>query len=155
MSVFVAGFYSFGSTGGNCAALPVATFPMTPNPVALHLEEPLSIDEARHAARAMALQRLVEEAAQAESEYRKAFSEAFINATGTAGEREAKAKAASAAECYRRDVAAGMVKVGTERLRGLEGERAMLRALIEWSSRLRLDEKEVIGGQVYGRRPQA
>lgn len=137
---------------------------MMTNPVALHLEQPLEIDEARTAARAMAaqrreaentLQRLVEEAAQAESDYRKAFSEAFIAAEGTAAAREAEAKAKSAGECYRRDVTAGMVKVGLERLRGLEGERAMLRALIEWSSRLRLDEREVIGGEVYGRRPVA
>lgn len=134
------------------------------NPTALHLEQPLEIDEARAAARAMALQRreaeetlerLVGEAAQAESEYRKAFSEAFIAATGTAGEREAKAKAASATHCYRRDVGTGMVKVQTERLRGLEGERSMLKSLVDWSSRLRMDEREVIGGEVYGRRPVA
>lgn len=137
---------------------------MTPNPVALHLEEPLSIDEARHAARAMAsqrreaestLQQFVEDAAHAESDYRKKYSESFIAATGTAAEREAKAKAASAAECYRRDVAAGMVKVQTERLRGLEGERSMLKSILDWSARLRLDEREFIGGQVYGRRPEA
>lgn len=133
-----------------------------PNPVALHLEQPLEISEARTAARAMAaqrreaentLQRMVEEAAQAESEYRKAFSEVFIAAEGTAAAREAQAKAESADECYRRDVAAGMVKVQTERLRGLEGERSLLKSLVDWSSRLRMDEREVIAGETYGRRP--
>jgi hypothetical protein len=137
---------------------------MTGNPVALYLERPLEIDEARLAARRMAEQRReaentlqvqVERAADMERAYRKAFSAAFVAAEGTAAAREAEAKSCSADECYARDVAAGMVKVGTERLRGLEGERAMLRALIEWSSRLRLDEREVVGGETFGRRAAA
>jgi len=131
------------------------------NPVALHLERPLEIDEARTAARVMAsqrreaentLQQLVTLAADAERDYRKAFSAAFIAAEGTAAAREAEAKAASANECHARDVSAGMVKVQTERLRGLEGERSMLKSLVDWSSRLRLDEREVIGGETFGRR---
>lgn len=131
------------------------------NPVALHLERPLEIDEARTAARRMAeqrreaenaLQTQVEKAAETERAYRKAFSEAFVNAEGTAAAREAEAKAASADECYQRDLAAGMVKVQTERLRGLEGERSMLKSLVDWSSRLRLDEQETIAGTTYGRR---
>ena len=134
------------------------------NPVALHLERPLEIDEARTAARRMAdqrrsaeeaLQQQVQAAALAESDYRKAFSTAFVHAEGTAAAREAEAKAASAAECYQRDLSAGMVKVCTERLRGLEGERSMLKSLIDWSSRLRLDEREVVGGETYGRRATA
>ena len=134
------------------------------NPVALHLERPLEIDEARTAARRMAeqrreaenaLQAQVERAAETERAYRKAFSTAFIAAEGTAAAREAEAKSASADECYARDLAAGMVKVQTERLRGLEGERSMLRGLVEWSMRLRIDEREVVGGEIYGRRPEA
>lgn len=137
---------------------------MTANPVALHLERPLEIDEARTAARRMAeqrreaentLQAQVERAAETEREYRKAFSTAFVNAEGTAAAREAEAKAASADECYARDLAAGMVKVQTERLRGLEGERSMLKSLTDWSSRLRLDEQETVGGQTFGRRAAA
>lgn len=134
------------------------------NPTALHLERPLEIDEARLAARRMAeqrreaenaLQAQVERAAETERAYRKAFSTAFVHAEGTAAAREAEAKSASADECYARDLAAGMVKVQTERLRGLEGERSMLKSLVDWSSRLRLDEREVIGGEVYGRRAVA
>ena len=134
------------------------------NPVALHLERPLEIDEARTAARAMASQRreaeqtlqaCVERAAETERAYRQAFSVAFVKAEGTAAAREAEAKAASADECYQRDLAAGMVKVQQERLRGLEGERSMLKSLVDWSSRLRLDEREVVGGHTYGRRPEA
>jgi hypothetical protein len=131
------------------------------NHAALHLARPLEIDEARLASRRMAeqrraaedeLQRLTEAAAEAERKYRKAFSEAFVAAEGTAAAREAEAKAASADECYARDLSAVMVKVQTERLRGLEGERSMLKSMVDWSSRLRLDEREVVGGEVYGRR---
>lgn len=134
------------------------------NPTALHLERPLEIDEARAAARRMAEQRRaaedalqdqVKKAAEAEQAYRIAFSRAFVAAEGTAAAREAEAKAKSAEECYERDLSAGMVKVQTERLRGLEGERSMLKSLVDWSSRLRLDEREVIGGETYGRRPAA
>lgn len=128
---------------------------------ALHLERPLEIDEARLASRRMAeqrraaedeLQRCVEQAAETERLYRLAFSRAFIDAEGTAAAREAEAKAISANECYARDLAAGMVRVQTERLRGLEGERSQLKSLTDWSARLRLDEREVIGGVTYGRR---
>jgi hypothetical protein len=131
------------------------------NPVALHLERPLEIDEARLASRRMAeqrraaedeLQRLTTLAAEAEREYRKAFSRAFVAAEGTAAAREAEAKAASADECYARDLSAGMVRVQTERLRGLEGERSMLKSMVDWSARLRVDEREVVAGEVYGRR---
>jgi hypothetical protein len=129
---------------------------------ALHLERPLEISEARLASRRMAEQRraaedalqgLVQDAAETERQYRLAFSRAFIAAEGTAAAREAQAKAESADECYARDLAAGMVKVQTERLRGLEGERSQLKSLTDWSSRLRIDEREIIGGQVYGKRP--
>jgi len=134
------------------------------NPAALNLEEPLEISEAREASRAMArqrraaedtLQQMVEHAAEAERVYRKAFSAAFIRAEGTAAAREAKAKADSADECYARDLATGMVRVQMERLRGLEGERSQLKSIVDWSSRLRLDEQENIGGVTYGKRPAA
>lgn len=115
------------------------------NPAALTLEHPLDLDDARRAARRLAELRRdaenahedsVEKAAQAERDYRKAYSRAFVAAEGTAGEREAKAKADSADEAYVRDLAAGMAKVAQERLRGLEGERSMLKSLLEWSARL-------------------
>jgi hypothetical protein len=131
---------------------------------ALHLERPLEIDEARLASRRMAeqrraaeddLQRRVEAAAETERKYRLAFTKAFIAAEGTAAAREAQAKAESADECYARDLAAGMVRVQTERLRGLEGERSQLKSLTDWSSRLRIDEREVIGGVVYGKRAES
>jgi hypothetical protein len=115
------------------------------NPVPLHLKNPLALDEARAAARALAEQRraaeknledAVESAAQAEADYRRRLAQAFIQTEGTAAAREAEARSKTADDCYRRDLAAGMVKVCTERLRGLEGERAMLRALIDWSMKI-------------------
>jgi hypothetical protein len=115
------------------------------NPVPLHLENPLALDEARAAARALAEQRraaeknledAVETAAQMEADYRRRLAQAFVQTEGTAAAREAEARSKTADDCYRRDLAAGMVKVCTERLRGLEGERAMLRALIDWSMKI-------------------
>ena len=111
----------------------------------LTLAEPLSIDDGRQAAQAISRQRrsveesleqAVKDAADAEVEYRKAYANAFIDADGTAAEREAKAKKASAKECRERDIKAGMVKVMQERLRGLEGERSLLKSLIDWSAGL-------------------
>jgi hypothetical protein len=114
-----------------------------PNP--LIMEQPLDIDDARLAARRLAdqrraaeqdLERLTREASEKEAAYRKALAQAFVQTEGTAAEREAKAKAAVADKSYERDLAAGMVKVQTERLRGLEGERSMLKSLVEWSMRI-------------------
>lgn len=122
------------------------------NPAALHLAQPLDIDDARIAARRMAdlrrtsedeLEKLTKTAADREADYRKAFARAFIAAEGTAAEREAIAKSEVTKESIDRDVAAGMVKVQAERLRGLEGERSMLKSLIDWSARMRLDERQV------------
>lgn len=121
------------------------------NPSSLTLREPLDVDDAREAARLLARQRraaedwhreLTEQAAEAEAEYRRALAGEFAKVEGgTAAEREAKARAGVADRSYQRDLKAGMVKVAVERLRGLEGERAMLRALTEWSMRMRLDER--------------
>lgn len=121
------------------------------NPSALTLEQPLEIDDARRASRRLAEMRreaedeharLTTEAAEKERLYRKAYSQAFVQTSGTAAEKEAKAKELSADECYERDLAAGMVKVQVERLRGLEGERSQLKSLVEWSMRLQVDGRE-------------
>lgn len=123
------------------------------NPAALTMRQPLDLDDARHASRRLAElrreaedehERLTKEAAEKERLYRRAYSEAFVQAEGTAGEREAKAKAESADEAYDRDLAAGMVKVQAERLKGLEGERSQLKSLIEWSMRLSIDGREAL-----------
>ena len=111
----------------------------------LILTQPLDIDDAREAAREMSSQRRATEemlkgqniiAADAEANYRRAFAAAFVRAEGTAAERQAVAHSESADMARDRDIQERMFKVFEQRLRGLEGERAMLRALMEWSMKL-------------------
>ena len=117
---------------------------MNANPTPIHLAEPLAIDEARSASRALASQRrnaedtlqaAVEHAAASEQKYRKAYARAIVSVEGPAVVKEAQAKAQASGEAYDRDLAVGMVKVAGERLRGLEGERSQLRALMDMSAR--------------------
>lgn len=116
------------------------------NPTPIYLSEPLGIDEARAASRALASQRRLAEAnlesaiktaAETELTYRKAKAIEHTKAAGegTAAQRDAIVNAATAQERYERDLAAGQVKVWQERLKGLEGERSQLRGLIELSAR--------------------
>jgi len=109
------------------------------------LEQPLDVSDARIASRKLADQRraaekeheaLTIQAAEAEREYRKAYARAFIESDGIAEARKASAQASTADLSYMRDLKAGMVKVKAEQLRGLEGERSMLKSLIDWSARL-------------------
>lgn len=113
--------------------------------VPLHLEHPLDIDEARRASRRLAeLRRSAEQehrdqidkAAEAERDYRKGYARALVKAVGIGVEREAVAKAEVADLSYKRDLARDMVKACSERLAGLDGERSMLKSLIEWSARV-------------------
>jgi hypothetical protein len=124
----------------------------------LTLEQPLEIDDARRAARRLADQRRmaeqeleaqVKKAADAEAAYRKSLALAIVKADGTAATREAVARDKAGQAAKDRDIQVGMVKVLTERLRGLEGERAMLRALIDWSMRMSADEHERRASQVH------
>lgn len=118
---------------------------MSGNPSALHLGNPLEMHDAREAAHRLAIQRReaerwlqesVEKAAETEAHYRRCYAKVYMRLTGPVTEREAQTKALTADEGYERDLAAGMVKVATERLRGLEGERAILRQLTEWSAKM-------------------
>jgi hypothetical protein len=124
---------------------------MSGNPTPLTLAQPLDIDDAREASRRLSTQRreaertletLTRDAAEKEAEYRKALAIAFVTAVGTAAEREALARADVAEKSMARDISAGMVKVQAERLRGLEGERSMLKSLIDWSSRINEEPRE-------------
>lgn len=135
------------------------------NPRTLTVEEPLDMDDARRASHRLAEMRreaerahekAVEAAADAERGYRRELARAHIQAEGkTAAEREATARAACADAAYLRDLSAGMVRVAQERLRGLEGERSMLKSLIDLSGRI-LDRTEpAVQGQTYGSRRAA
>lgn len=107
-------------------------------------EPHLDLDEARIAARKIAtarrevetlLQDQIELAADAEAEYRKKYATTFLGADGSMQLREQRAKLATADLAQNRDIKQGMVKVFQERLKGLEGERAMLRLFADWSQK--------------------
>ena len=133
---------------------------MNANPELLTLKDPLSMGDAREASRQLALTRRATEtelerqtvvAADKEFVYRRRLAEEIIKAEGPVPVREATAKAEASREARDRDIAQGMVRVLQERLRGLEGERAMLRALVDWSMR-ELDRQQPTGETFGGKR---
>jgi hypothetical protein len=79
----------------------------------------------------------IEKASEEEAAYSRAFAKAIVNAEGSnAPAREAHARAATADERARRDVSRDMVAVWKERVRSLEGERAVINGLGDWAKRL-------------------
>lgn len=120
---------------------------MTANPQALHLQDALQIDEARHACQAIAGQRraardqlsaALERLANREREYRKARAVAYVEhaSAPSAGMRDAMVDEATADARYERDVAKGMVEAAEQLLSQIDAERASLHRLIDWSARL-------------------
>lgn len=119
--------------------------------------QPLEIDEGRTAARRMATVRrdtetayeeALKSAAERERDYRLRLSRAFAELAdfqGTAAAREAKADELSAEARYDRDLAQAIVKAHKERLDGLEGERSLLKSLLEFS--MRIYERESAPGK--------
>lgn len=117
-----------------------------PNPKLYSLTEPLDMDDAREATKALGRQRqdarehferAIEKAADAERDYRKTLAFCFVKAEGdTAAQREANARAAAADASYKRDLKAGLVKAAQERLNEIDAVRASLHRLIEWSQRI-------------------
>lgn len=125
------------------------------NPAALNLPDPLDIDDARVAARRLAEKRreaevhyrkAIEDAADAKREYHKEYAKAIIKAEGTAAVKEALAKAEAADARYFSDLADGYVKAQQEVLKTLEGERSMLKSLIDMSAKMRIDENDQARG---------
>lgn len=122
------------------------------NPAALTLEEPLDIDDARQAARAMGTARRearkdyekrIKEAADKKREYRKAKALAYVTADGPdAHARKADVEKRAADAEFAMELAEGMVKVAAEKLEEIDGERASLHRLMEWSMRLGIDGRE-------------
>src|SRR3990167_10610822 len=109
--------------------------------------EPLTLNQLRDNARKLAetrraaessLQDAVADAAAKEATYRRNFSERYITLRNdhSQGDAEIQAKGDCAEWSQDRDVSAGMVKVWQERLRGLEGDRSLLRLLGDWSQRI-------------------
>jgi hypothetical protein len=120
---------------------------MTANPVPLILNDPLQIDEARKACQVIAqqrhgareaLERAVTVLAEKERLYRRARAVAYVENTGapSAGMRDALVDDATADARYARDVARGVVDAQVERLKEIDGQRASLHRLVDWSMRL-------------------
>jgi len=130
------------------------------NPAALHVDRPyrlkewFDLDDAREAAKAAALRRRglddqyeeqVRTAAEAEATYRRAVAKKVTQhrADGKgAGESELLAKGDLWELSLDRDIQAGMLRAVQHRIDAAEGERANLRQLMDWSSRLRVDGRE-------------
>jgi hypothetical protein len=119
------------------------------NPTPLSLGEPLDLDDGRRAASLLArqcrsavdaLDQAVVRHAEAEHSYRKAYASKLIELRGQAVPvglclELAKGDEVVAKLKFDRDLAKGMIDVCRERLRQLDGERASLRQLLEWSQR--------------------
>lgn len=113
----------------------------------LQLGDPLDVSDARQASRLLAENRRTAErtyeeavacAAEAENIYRKEFAKAFASAEGAATKREVEA--ADNTADFKRDweIKKGLVKSCLLRLDGIEGERSLLKSLIDWSLRMEM-----------------
>lgn len=111
------------------------------------LGDPLEIDDARKAAHITArmrrraeeeLARRVQTRAEAEGDYREKLAKEIVIQKAEHGATAAKELAHQDAEVKKAliafKVAEGMVVAAQERLKGLEGERSMLKSLIDWSA---------------------
>jgi hypothetical protein len=78
----------------------------------------------------------IEQAAREDANYRLAWAKAIVSAEGTAQAREAYAEEHTNDLRVVRDIANGLVKVHKEKLDGLEGERSLLKSLVDWSARM-------------------
>lgn len=117
------------------------------------LREPLEFDEARAAARDVAkarrdvvkqLEEAVGEFAAAEADYHKAKATAMVMLTAGGGvgvtEAQERVKGEVRDELLAREDAKNKVMILQEKLESIDGERASLHRLIEWSQRLGMNE---------------
>lgn len=81
-------------------------------------------------------ERLIQQAAQADIDHARAYARAIVEADGPVTVKEALAKSETVELRAKRDVLNDMKKVLQERCRMLEGERANLNGLVDWSKRL-------------------
>lgn len=122
---------------------------MNANPTPLSLGDPLDLDDGRKAASMLArqcrasvdnLDQAVQRHAESEHSYRKAFAKKIVElradgVPATICLELAKGDQQVAQLKYDRDLAKGIIDVTRERLRQLDGERASLRQLLEWSQK--------------------
>lgn len=120
---------------------------MSANPVALRLDDALQVDEARSACHIIAqrrrgareaLERAETTLADRERDYRRARAVAYVENTSapSAGMRDALVDDQTADARYARDVSRGLVNASEELLKEIDGERASLHRLIDWSAKL-------------------
>lgn len=129
------------------------------------LNDPLEMDDARRASRRVAEIRrdaerahreAVEAKADAERDYREAYAKEIVRlkadgeASTTAAERaRGEDNVKDKLRAFR--LAEGMVDAAKERLRGVEGERSLLKSLIDASARMMYGpEARPPDGRVYG-----
>lgn len=129
-------------------------------------QDPLDMDDARLASREISrlrrraegdYRKAIEERASKEAEYRSALAKAIVrlkvdNASSAAAELARGDDTVKKALIDFR-VAEGMVKAQEQRVLGVEGERSMLKSLIDYSARVAwlLQERETPDGQIHGR----
>lgn len=122
---------------------------MSRNPIPLALGTPLDLDDGRQAARVIAVE--IRDAvtnlgachksfADAELEYRRELALVIAEIYSSLGKVSlvddlARGNPKVAQLRHFRDLQAGQVAVAKERLKQLDGERASLRQLIEWSQK--------------------
>jgi hypothetical protein len=129
------------------------------------LNDPLEMDDARRASRRVAEirrdaenehRRAVQAKADAEREYRQALAIEIVRLknggeSSTAATERARGEDAVKDKLREFRVAEGMVDAAKERLRGIEGERSLLKSLIDASARMMVGpEARPPDGHVYG-----
>lgn len=107
------------------------------------IQPPLTYDDARTAARTLAKRRheagdnlveAIKDAAEKKRLHRIARALAYVKTTdGTADLRKTRVEELASQAEYDRELAEGMVRACSERLAEVDGERASLHKLIEWS----------------------
>ena len=113
-------------------------------------DDPLDMDDARRAAHRMAQIRrereadyrtAIEDRAAKEAEYRKNLSLAIVRLRGEGVASSAAPEAARGDDTVKQSlidfrIAEGMVDAHKQRLQGVEGERSMLKSLIDYSAKV-------------------
>jgi hypothetical protein len=108
------------------------------------MDEPLDYESGRVALKTINSRRMdalrdlenaTQELTEAERAYRKERARVIGDLDGTALEKQVKLDGDTADFRHRRDGAEWAVKIIQERLRELDGQRASLHRLVEWSSR--------------------
>jgi hypothetical protein len=98
------------------------------------------------------LERATETLVDAEREYREDRSRRIVEATGTSIEKKEFVDGKTAVSRAKRDGAEWAVKLVQEKLAELDGQRASLHRLIEWSMRLDPRAAEVYAQRMDSRR---